>query len=404
MASVITPAVAKRLSFGDITSSFGDAFLHSPELMNAPTMLLQRSVADPTPENLLRVLESLKASCERFEKVKEVAIVQGKGKSEAELRRLHELFSKLKFDYLELETKEGFMSRIAKGATSGESNPEVESVIKVEKKELKSAKEQNEATKEAIRALIGQISTDLDSFQKEHADALSQFHSVRTLIDACNDTREEDALVMEAALRLVEESVLAAAQEGAALEASITEAEQELAALRAELQQAQWDLLQRQTVDTAVASRKEASEWYREMLRLLSNVSGTRLLAEASPLEDPGIVSLAVTTVLPPATAPPGTACAAASLADACASRNATTPSTAAASVVAPGGRTRTVEHVITLVVDCESGALRELTVSPSDVEVAEICQVVSRLPPPLAIPSAINQVKNKVLLRYSTS
>eukprot|EP00899_Mesostigma_viride_P011210 jgi/Mesvir1/2008/Mv06194-RA.2 len=396
MASVITPAVAKRLSFGDITSSFGDAFLHSPELMNAPTMLLQRSVADPTPENLLRVLESLKASCERFEKVKEVAIVQGKGKSEAELRRLHELFSKLKFDYLELETKEGFMSRIAKGATSGESNPEVESVIKVEKKELKSAKEQNEATKEAIRALIGQISTDLDSFQKEHADALSQFHSVRTLIDACNDTREEDALVMEerackailaekeAALRLVEESVLAAAQEGAALEASITEAEQELAALRAELQQAQWDLLQRQTVDTAVASRKEASEWYREMLRLLSNVSGTRLLAEASPLEDPGIVSLAVTTVLPPATAPPGTACAAASLADACASRNATTPSTAAASVVAPGGRTRTVEHVITLVVDCESGALRELTVSPSDVEVAEICQVVSRLPPPL--------------------
>ena len=158
--------IAKRLSFGDVTATLRSAELPA----GVGDVFRAASCAEPPAETLKRALEELTNANERFERVRSVAMEQAEGNGEGDAARLRQHFQSLKSTYTQLQTKDEFIRRLNAGSFPTEEEfAKLEETVDAAKLDIKSTKDTNVESTEAMTSLIAEIATTYENFIAESA-------------------------------------------------------------------------------------------------------------------------------------------------------------------------------------------------------------------------------------------
>lgn len=158
--------IAKRLSFGDVTATLRSAELPA----GVGDVFRAASCAEPPAETLKRALEELTNANERFERVRSVAMEQAEGNGEGDAARLRQHFQSLKSTYTQLQTKDEFIRRLnASSFPTEEEFAKLEETVDAAKLDIKSTKDTNVESTEAMTSLIAEIATTYENFIAESA-------------------------------------------------------------------------------------------------------------------------------------------------------------------------------------------------------------------------------------------
>ena len=236
-----------------------------------------------------RALEELTNANERFEHVRSVAIDQAEGNGEGDAARLRQHFQGLKSNYVQLQTKDGFIKKLNSNQLPTEEECDaLEEEVKNGKASIKSTKTINQQTSDDMINVIKDLANTYESFVAESNFLRKQIDEIATSEEIRNNEVTGEGPNVEEC-----ESLLSKLRtQSKATISDVQKREDDIKRLEREIAMAQLriDSLQVEAAglrkaggaesmkDAERRRQQKSEEWCDSMTRFLSKISGVTIV------------------------------------------------------------------------------------------------------------------------------